>query len=193
MRNAAYLAVGVLLVLVQSNLWRVLGPLSGVEVAGVAIGSWLHGATPSLVLPLIVYLGIHEHSMVRGALLAYGIGWAVDLLGPAPMFLFRFTAVALWWLARIASVRLNAQAFMTRVPLAFAFSLIESAILLTLLAIFGVDNRRPLEIGSMILPRAIGTALCAPFLFALAHRLQIEGRLAPGSPSAAAGTTVTSP
>jgi rod shape-determining protein MreD len=193
MRNAAYLAVGILLILVQSNLWRVLGPAHGLELGGVPIGQWLHGATPNLVLPLIVYLGIHEHSMVRGALLAYGIGWAVDLLGPAPMFLFRFTAVALWWLARIASVRLSAQTFMTRVPLAFAFSLIESAILLTLLAIFGADNRRPLELGTMVVPRAIGTALCAPFLFALAHRLQIEGRSAPGSPAATTGAGVPSP
>ncbi len=193
MRNAAYLAVGVLLVLIQSNLWHVLGPLSALELRGVPVGSWLQGATPNLVLPLIVYLGIHEHSMARGALLAYGMGWALDLLGPAPMFLFRFTAVALWWLARIASVRLNAQAFMTRIPLAFAFSLIESAILLTLLAIFGVDNRRPLEIGMVVLPRAISTALCAPFLFALAHRLHIEGRTGPGSSSASTGSTISPP
>lgn len=193
MRNAAYLAVGILLILVQSNLWRVLGPLHGLEVGGVHVGQLLHGATPNLVLPLIVYVGIHEHSMVRGALLAYGIGWAIDLLGPAPMFLFRFTAVVLWWLARIASVRLSAQTFMTRVPLAFAFSLIESAILLTLLAIFGADNRRPLELGAMVVPRAIGTALFAPFLFALAHRLQIEGRSTPGSPANASGASVPSP
>ena len=193
MRNAAYLAVGVLLVLVQSNLWHLLAPLSGLEVGGLPVGSWLQSATPNLVLPLIVYLGIHEHSMARGALLAYGMGWALDLLGPAPMFLFRFTAVALWWLARIASVRLSAQAFMTRVPLAFAFSLIESTILLTLLAIFGADNRRPVEIGMVVLPRAVGTALCAPFLFALAHRLHIEGRTGPGSSSSSPGSTITPP
>lgn len=161
------------------------------EIAGVAVGRWLQGVTPNLVLPLVVYLGIHEHSMIRGAALSYGIGWALDLLGPAPMFLFRFTAVALWWLARIASVRLSAQTFMTRVPLAFTFSLLESAILLTLLAIFGADNRRPLEIGAVVLPRAIGTALCAPFIFALAHRLQLEGRPSPGSPSSVTGSTTS--
>lgn len=193
MRNAAYLAVGIVLIVVQSNLWRVLGPLNLVEIGGFAVGRWLHGITPNLVLPLIVYLGIHESSMVRGAALSYGIGWALDLLGPAPMYLFRFTAVALWWLARIASVRLSAQTFMTRIPLAFAFSVIESLILLTLLAIFGADNRRPLEIGSIILPRALGTALCAPFVFALAHRLHLEGRSPPGRPASAPGTSVPAP
>jgi rod shape-determining protein MreD len=188
MRSAAYMLVGFLLVLVQSNLYRVLGPASELVIGGVHLGKWLHGATPNLVLPFIVYLGIHEHSMARGALLSYGMGWALDVLGPAPMFLFRFTAVALWWLARIASVRLSAQTFMTRVPLAFAFSLFESLIVLTLLAIFGADNRRPLEIASIVVPRAVGTALCAPFLFALAHRLQVEGRAPAGSAQSVAGT-----
>ncbi len=193
MRSAAYMLVGFLLVLVQSNLYRVLGPASELTLFGVHVGRWLHGATPNLVLPFIVYLGIHEHSMARGALLAYGMGWALDVLGPAPMFLFRFTAVALWWLARIASVRLSAQTFMTRVPLAFAFSLFESLIVLTLLAIFGADNRRPLEIASIVLPRAVGTSLCAPFLFALAHRLQVEGRAPAGSAQTAAGAPGASP
>lgn len=192
MRNAAYLAVGILLVVVQSNLWRILGPLSALEIGELAVGRWLHGVTPNLVLPLIVYLGIHESSMVRGAALSYSIGWALDLLGPAPMYLFRFTAVALWWLARIASARLSAQTFMTRIPLAFAFSVVESLILLTLLAIFGADNRRPLEIGSVVLPRAIGTALCAPFLFALAHRLHLEGR-SPKSGASTPGAGAASP
>lgn len=181
MRSAAYLFVGILFVMVQSNLYRIVGPVSELTIHGVYVGKWLHGATPNLVLPFIVYLGIHEHSMARGALLSYGMGWALDVLGPAPMFLFRFTAVAVWWLARIASVRLSAQTFMTRLPLAFAFSLIESLIVLTLLAIFGADNRRPLEIASIIVPRALGTALCAPFLFALAHRLQVEGRAPTGT------------
>src|SRR6478736_252608 len=178
--------------MVQSNLYRVIGPASELVFHGINVGKWLHGATPNLVLPFIVYLGIHEHSMARGALLAYGMGWALDILGPAPMFLFRFTSVALWWLARIASVRLSAQTAMTRLPLAFAFSLIESLFVLTLLAIFGADNRRPLEIASIIVPRAVGTALCAPFLFALAHRLQVEGRT-PAAGTQAAGAPGASP
>lgn len=192
MRNAAYLAVGILLIVVQSNLWRILGPLNSLEIGQLAVGRWLHGMTPNLVLPLIVYLGIYESSMVRGAALSYAIGWALDLFGAAPMYLFRFTAVALWWLARIASARLSAQTFMTRIPLAFAFSVVESLIVLTLLAIFGTDNRRPLEIGSVVLPRAIGTALCAPFLFALAHRLHLEGR-SPKSGAATPGAGASPP
>ena len=90
MRAAALLSVGILLVLLQSNLYLVLGPLG------------LHGATPSLVLPVIIFLGVHEPSMARGAVLAFALGHALDLMASAPMWLFTFVSVAVWWLARVA-------------------------------------------------------------------------------------------
>jgi hypothetical protein len=45
--------VAVLLLLVQSNVHRLTAPL-----AGLFDLSWPHGLTPSLVLPLIVFLGV---------------------------------------------------------------------------------------------------------------------------------------
>lgn len=175
MRNLTFFCVGFLLILVQSNLYRILGPLADLEFGGTfPVGRWLHGATPNLVLPLIIFLGVHEHSMARGALLAFGFGYTLDILAAAPMFLFAFVCVAIWWLARVAGVRLTAQTFMTRVPLAFAFSVVESAIVLTLLAIFGTDNHRPLELVTIVLPRAIATALVAPPIFVFAQRLHVS-------------------
>jgi rod shape-determining protein MreD len=159
MKSAAFVAIGMLLLLVQGNLYRVLGPLG------------IHGATPSLVLPLVIFLGVHEASMARGALLAAGLGYALDLLASAPIGLFTFVSVAIWWLSRVAGVRLTAQTALTRMSLAFGFSLVESAVILTLLAIFGIDTRRPVEIGSIIVPHALSTALFAPFVFRIAQRL----------------------
>jgi rod shape-determining protein MreD len=173
-RNLTFFSVGFLLILAQSNLYRVLGPLSSIAIGHATLGTWLHGATPNLVLPLIIFLGVHEHSMARGALLAFGFGYTTDILAAAPMFLFAFVCVAIWWLARVAGVRLTAQTFMTRLPLAFAFSVVESAIVLTLLAIFGTDNHRPLELATVVLPRAISTALVAPPIFSFAQRLHVS-------------------
>jgi hypothetical protein len=49
MRGVAFILACVLLLLVQSNLYRLFGPL------GALIGPhWVHGATPSLVLPMIL-------------------------------------------------------------------------------------------------------------------------------------------
>ena len=80
MRNLGFFAVAALLILVQSNLFRLLGPL------GTLLGAhWVHGATPSLALPLVIFLGVHEPSMPRGAALSFAIGYAQDLLGGAPV------------------------------------------------------------------------------------------------------------
>jgi rod shape-determining protein MreD len=167
LRSAAYLGVAVLLLLVQSNVHRLTAPL-----AGLFHVSWPHGLTPSLVLPLIVFLGVHELSTARGALLAFAIGYAEDILGGAPIGLFTFVSVAVWWLARVTGVRLTAQTALPRMSLALAFSLVEGALVLILLAVFGDDNRRPVEIASMVVPHAIATAICSPPVFRLAHRLR---------------------
>jgi len=159
MRNALFLAVGFLLILVQSNLFRVLGPLH------------ISGVTPDLVLPLVVFLGVHEHSMSRGATLSAALGYLLDLVAGAPIGFFTFIQVAVWWIARIAGVRLTAQTWLTRVSLGFLFSIVQAAIGLILLAVFGSDTRRPVEIAIMVLPHAASTALLAPFVFGLVQKM----------------------
>jgi len=154
------------MLLVQGNLFRFLGPLE------------LHGITPNLVLPLIIFLGVHEGAMARGALLAFALGYATDLFASAPIGLFTFSSVAIWWLSRVTAVRLSAQTIPTQVFLAVLFSLIESSIVLTLLAIFGVDAQRPVEIATIVVPRALATGLASPPVFRIAHRLY-QGSLAP--------------
>jgi len=159
MRSTAFMAVGLLLIILQGNLYPILGYLG------------LHGATPSFVLPLVIFLGVHETSMARGSALAFALGYATDLLAAAPIGLFSLMAVAIWWLARIAGVRLTAQTWWTKAALTFGFSLVESVLLLVLLAIFGADPQRPLEIASVALPHATSTALCSLAIFPLAQRI----------------------
>jgi rod shape-determining protein MreD len=159
MRSGAFLVLGVLFLVLQGNLYPLLGSLG------------LHGATPSFVLPLLIFLGVHEASTVRGAGLAFGLGYATDLLASAPIGLFAMVSVVVWWLARTAGVRLAAQTWWTKVALSFGFSLVESVLVLVLLAIFGSDPQRPLEIATVALPHAAATALCALLVFPLAQRL----------------------
>lgn len=192
MRSTAYLLVGLVLILLQGVLFRFLPWVSDVTIWGVPLRPLLTGATPNLVLPMVVYLGIHEESMARGALLSFGLGWELDLLGGGPAFIHRFTLVAVWWLSRIASSRVSTQSVVMRLPLAFAASLAESAIILTLLAIFGLDSKRPLELSALLLPRALATTLLAPAVFDLSHRLAIFAWGGPGRAPAGAGSASTS-
>jgi hypothetical protein len=89
--------------------------------------------------------------------------------------------VAIWWLSRVAGVRLTAQTWFTRASLGFAFALAQSIIVLVVLAVFGTDNRRPVAMASVVLANAVTTALLSPVLFQLAQRLRQGG--VPRSPT----------
>jgi rod shape-determining protein MreD len=160
------MAIGIALLLIQGNLFRLL---SFIPVAGL---------TPNLVLPLVLFLGVHESSMARGSLLSFGLGYTTDLFAAAPIGLFTFTSVAIWWLSRVAAVRLTAQTLPTQMVLALLFALVESAMILTLLTIFGQDPQKPLEISRTVLPHAASTAVLAPFVFRVAHKLH-QGAIGP--------------
>ncbi len=159
MRNTAFFGSGLLLLLVQANLFRVL--------------SYVHvpGLVPSLVLPLILFMGVHEYSLARGACVAFVLGYATDLIGIAPVGLYTFTYVAIFLLARAAGVRLAAQTMMMQVVLALAFTLVHSVMILVLLAIFGRDAYVPRALYPMAIPHVLATGAVAPIIFRLAQRL----------------------
>ena len=62
-----------------------------------------------------------------------------------------------------------------RASLGFIFTLVQGAIVVVLIAVFGTDNRRPVSMASIVLPNALATALLAPALFQLAQRLRQGG------------------
>jgi rod shape-determining protein MreD len=158
-RNMAFIVAGLTLLLVQANLFRVLG--------------WIPvpGLVPSLALPLILFMGVHEYSLVRGASVAFLLGYVTDLVGIAPVGLYTFTYVALFLLARAAGVRLAAQTVMMQVVLALAFTFVHSVMILVLLAIFGRDAYVPRALYPMTLPHVLATGAVAPLIFRLAQRL----------------------
>jgi rod shape-determining protein MreD len=215
-RNLAFLAGGLALLVVQANLFRVLEGLSlavtvllwfvaavadvsrGLRgslghpraittfradltlpatvlvgyVALVAVGH-VHASRPipALVLPIILFMGVHEYSLARGAAVAFVLGYATDLLGIAPVGLYTFTYVATFVLARAAGVRLAAQTTWMQVLLVGAFSILQSTMLLVLLAIFGRDVWVPRSLYPLALPHAIATAAVAPLIFRMAEAL----------------------
>jgi rod shape-determining protein MreD len=159
MRNSAFLAAGLGLLLLQANLFR--------------LTDYLHvpGLVPSLLLPLILFMGVHEYSLARGAGVSFMLGYATDLIGIAPIGLFTFTYVAIFILARAAGVRLAAQTMMMQVVLALAFSLVHSVMVLVLLAIFGRDAYVPRTLYLLTVPHVLATGAVAPIVFRLAQRL----------------------
>jgi rod shape-determining protein MreD len=214
MRHVALLAMGLVLLLLQGNVFRVV---DGISVAG-ATGIWLVALAvdvfrlfrhapghpraivtmradlvlpatvlvgyvllvtagharighpiPALTLPLILFMGVQEFSLARGATVAFALGYATDVVGIAPVGLYTFTYVATFALARAAGVRLAAQTTWMQVLLVGAFSLLQSTMVLVLLAIFGRDAWVPKSLYPLALPHAVVTAAIAPLVFRAAH------------------------
>ncbi len=134
---------------------------------------------PALVLPVILFMGVHEYSLARGAAVAFVLGYATDVLGIAPVGLYTFTYVATFVLARAAGVRLAAQTIWMQVLLAGAFTVLQSIMVLVLLAIFGRDAWVPRSLYPLTIPHAIATAAVAPIVFRIAQAVHV----ATGSPT----------
>jgi rod shape-determining protein MreD len=229
MRNVAFLALGIGLLLLQANVYRALdgvpvwlaavfwvaalvldttrmmrqtrgapgrpGAIAAFRIdlllpatvllgytALVALGHPRVGRPiPALVLPVILFMGVHEYSLARGAAVAFVLGYATDVIGIAPVGLYTFTYVASFVLARAAGVRLAAQTVWMQVLLAGAFTILQSIMVLVLLAIFGRDAWVPRSLYPLTLPHAIATAAVAPIVFRLAQAVHV----ATGSPSRA--------
>ncbi len=161
MRNTAFFAAGFVLLLLQAQLFRLIGMIH------------VPGMVPSLVLPLILFMGVHEYSLPRGAGVAFALGYATDLVAIAPVGLYTFTYVALFLLARGAGVRLAAQTTWMQVVLALAFTLVHSVMLLMLIAVFGRDAYAPRALYPLILPHVLATGAVAPLVFRLAQRIHV--------------------
>jgi rod shape-determining protein MreD len=140
---------------------------------------------PALVLPLILFMGVHEYSLARGAAVAFVLGYATDVLGIAPVGLYTFTYVTTFILARGAGVRLAAQTPWMQVLLVGAFAVLQSTMILVLMAIFGRDAWVPRSLYPLAIPHAIATAAIAPAVFRLARTIHI---VTAGSPRAEMGS-----
>jgi rod shape-determining protein MreD len=233
MRNGAFLAAGLGLLVLQANVFRVMDGLHpglaaalwvvavGLDVATMAralrgspgrprpIGAfraewslmatvllsyvllvaWGHARVgrpiPALVLPLVLFMGVHEYSLPRGAAVAFAFGYATDVLGIAPVGLYTFTYVATFVLARAAGVRLAAQTAWMQVLLVGAFSILKATMILVLLAIFGRDAWVPKSLYPLALPHVIATAATAPIVFRLAQALHAATAGAPRAEASA--------
>jgi rod shape-determining protein MreD len=227
LRNVAFLALGLGLLVLQANLFRLIDEGSPWLAAALVLaalvadvartiragrgtpgrpgavvvfrGDWLLPAVvlfayslmaawghprigrpiPALVLPVILFMGVHEYSLARGAAVAFVLGYATDVLGIAPVGLYTCTYVATFVLARAAGVRLATQTTWMQVLLAGAFALLQSTMVLVLLAIFGRDAWAPRSLYPLALPHAIATASVGPLVFRFAQALHV----ATGSPN----------
>ncbi|APR99472.1 hypothetical protein [Pajaroellobacter abortibovis] len=161
MYNTLLLLSALLFLILQSTLFQLI------------VWAPLQGAVPSLVFPLILFIGVHEHSLARGAALSFIIGYTTDLIGIAPIGLFSSTYVAIFLLARAIGLRFATQTALRQMGLTFPFTLAHSGLIIILLAIFGRDAYVPRTLYRFIFPHAVATSFISPFVFRFAQFIYI--------------------
>lgn len=127
--------------------------------------------TVDLTLPILLWMGLSDVPVVRGAPSAFAIGYLVDLFSAGPQGLHAFVAVVVYLSSRTASLRLFSAGVLFQMLLTFLASLFTSGAILFLRFIFeqSLEN-----LGSPALPvavRGVATALVSPLIFRLARRV----------------------
>ncbi len=131
MRNFALLGFSFVLLVVQSAL-----------AARVSF----HPFTPNLLLPIVIYLGVQQDvQLVRGAAIAFLLGFALDEFCGSPIGLFTFVMVATFMAARGAGIRLFLRGTLFQAGLVFLAAMLAGGTVLALRAIFSRAEPFPLE------------------------------------------------
>jgi rod shape-determining protein MreD len=128
----------------------------------------LRAARPDLLLIVVLYLALRD-DVVQGAALSAATGYLSDLTSATPAFLYTFLAVLTFVVVRTAGAALRTEGGIQSAAIAFGASLGHS-LLATL--VFGAFTGAGLhfEVGPMLWS-AFGTALAAPFVFAVLRRV----------------------
>ena len=203
MKNIAHLAFGLALLVAQ---------------AALATFVPLHPFVPCLLLPIVIYLGVDpDVALLRGAALAFVLGYFADEIGAVPTGLTTFVLVATFLATRGAGIRVVLRGAPFQIGLVFVVAIVANGTMLALRSIFQPPAAFPLvmppagllgwfvrafagegsRVGSAVtiattmIAAALATGLAAPSIFAVVRRIE---RIAQRKRrSAAAESVVTSP
>jgi rod shape-determining protein MreD len=170
-------------------------------VAQAAIATFvpMHPFVPALLLPIVIYLGVDpDVALLRGAALAFVLGYFADEIAAVPTGLTTFVLVATFLATRGAGIRLVLRGAPFQIGLVFAISIVATGTMLALRAIFQPPAAFPLvmppagplgaivrvfagegsrigsgvAIASTMIASALMTGLSAPLVFAAVRRIE---------------------
>lgn len=126
---------------------------------------------PDLVLLLLLYLAGRSDA-ASGGIVAFALGYGMDVLSGAPFGLFTVTKVVIYFLAFLAAKRVYLTAGLAPAVMAVAATLVEGILVRVLYGTLGLDGR---ALGYGLLRYLVFQALLmgalAPFLFHWLGRL----------------------
>lgn len=134
------------------------------------------GATifaPNLMIPIVIFLGVSPHvHLIRGAIVAFLLGYLLDLFCGNLMSIQTLVTVATYVLARGAGLRLFLRSPAFQFLLTFAVTAIAGGAIVALKAIFKLQPfGSALDIAPMLAGPALSTAIASPLIFPIVRRL----------------------
>ena len=137
--------------------------------------------TVDLTLPLLLWMGLSDVPVVRGAPSAFAIGYLIDLFSAGPQGLHAVVSVVVYLSSRTASLRLFSAGVAFQMLLTFLASLFTSGAILFLRFIFehSLENMGAVTLSMAV--RGVATALVSPLIFKLARWVGPVGARPEGS------------
>jgi rod shape-determining protein MreD len=131
-------------------------------------------ATPDLLLIMCVYLGLHQHT-VGGAVGAFSLGYLQDAFSGSVAGLNAFGMCLVFTVVYLTSRRLWVDNTISKIAVVFLASLLKTAAILVLVAVFMSIEGLWHTMLSYLLIEAVLAALLSPAVFAvLAHTQQLR-------------------
>jgi rod shape-determining protein MreD len=127
---------------------------------------------PDLLLIICVYLGLHQHS-VLGALGAFALGYLQDAFSGGIIGLNAFGMCLVFTVVYLTSRRLWVDNALSKVVVVFLASMVKTAAILALVAVFMSVEGLWRTILSYLLIDAALAAIISPAVFAVLSRTQL--------------------
>jgi len=123
---------------------------------------------PDLVLILVLFLGF-SYPTVLGGLLAFSLGYLVDLFSGNTFGLYTFTRPLIFFVAQLFKNHFYWQGFSFQFLFVFMFTLLEGLLILLLVSALNPSPFHSLysSVIPYLLPQSIFTGLVTPILFPL--------------------------
>lgn len=133
--------------------------------------SFLRWTRPDLVLILTLYLGLSSFP-ISGGILAFFLGYLMDLFSGNGFGLFAFSRPLLFYGAQFFKDRIYLESFPSRSLFVFVFTLTEGLLFMVLLRVLNPEYLSNLfhQFWVGFLPQSLLTAFLSPPLFALLRK-----------------------
>ncbi len=127
---------------------------------------------PNAAITIVLYMGLHDHDLGRGAIVSFIIGYMMDSFAGSPIGLFTFVSVAVFLISKVAAWRLFMQGWIFEILLGFFLVLLAGVVVLAIRALFDQDFSSLLTHFKIVVLRAIATSWVTPVVFYAMRRIE---------------------